>query len=103
MQDFQKRVITCPECLADNTFVANPQALDTLIFCSHCGALAGTWADTRDAHIPHEMPGTGHGEQIIRADRPAPLAVPVSPSQQDRAEELRVNNGLHDGQHYTNR
>jgi hypothetical protein len=107
MQDLQERVITCPECLVDNTFVGSYQGPHELIHCWNCGAIAGTWADTRDAHVPLEMPGAEHNsERVIKADRPvAPVApvVPVSPSQHDRAEERRVNNGLHDGQHYTNR
>ena len=58
MQDLQERVITCPECLTDNTFVADYQVADTPIYCSRCGALTGTWEDTRVAHAPRGAPSS---------------------------------------------
>ncbi|WP_338608761.1 hypothetical protein V6617_02075 [Pelagibacterium nitratireducens] len=70
MHDLQERVITCPECLSDNTFVASYQSPGMLIYCSHCGALTGTWADTRVAHASREVPGIRHGERVLRADDP---------------------------------
>tara|TARA_A100001391_G_C5083348_1_gene280467 strand:- start:365 stop:673 length:309 start_codon:yes stop_codon:yes gene_type:complete len=102
MQDIQERVITCPECLADNHFVGTYLAPNETIRCTSCGAIAGTWADTRDAHVPLEAPKR-EGARIVRADRPKSPLIPESPTEQDHVEEIRVNNGLHDGQRYLNR
>lgn len=104
MQYLQERVITCPECLADNSIVGDDQTPQTAIRCSHCGAQVGVWADTREGHTwldhPAELPRL---DRIVRADRPASAIMPANPTAQDRGEEIRVNNGLHDGQRYTNR
>lgn len=102
MQQLQDRVITCPECLADNHFVGTDQAPNETIRCSNCGAVAGTWADTRDAHVPLEA-AEQEREHMIRADLPQSPLIPESPTDQDHVEEIRVNNGLHDGQRYLNR
>lgn len=99
MQDLQERVITCPECLADNTFVADYQSADSLIYCSHCGAFAGTWADTRQAHARPNKTITGQAKAvpIIRGSARS------SAKELDPAEEIRVPIGLDNGKCDLNR
>lgn len=48
------RVITCPECQADNTLIGSDLTPNMAIHCSQCRAIIGRWSDTRDRHVTIE-------------------------------------------------